>query len=140
MNDAEQPGLMAIKSLQPSQLFISREKLTKVQSMYDCTTPMGISPIPIKKLDGLWVMTDGHTRALAAHLAGLLEVPTFPDPDDLDWEAYRICVGWCHAVKIFSVADLVDRVVTPEDYERLWYDRCRKMQAELKKSRAETGA
>lgn len=130
--------MKALRSLQPSQLYISREKLNNVQSRYDWANPAGILPIPIKKLDGLQVMTDGHTRAFAAYLAGLQAVPTFSDPDDLDWDAYRICVGWCQDEKIYSVADLAERVVSPQDYERLWYDRCRKMQSELAEQRRET--
>ena len=135
MADGTKIYLMAIESLQPSQLYISREKLTQVQSHYDYSNPTGISPIPIKRLDGLQVMTDGHTRALAAYLAGLPAVPTFPDPDDLDWDAYRICVAWCHDAQIFSVADLAEKVISPQDYERLWYDRCRVMQSELAERR-----
>ena len=137
MSDGNEVSLEALLSLQPSQLYVSREKLTIVESMYDFSTPMGISPIPIKHLDGAQVMMDGHTRALAAYLAGLLTVPTYPDPDELDWDAYRICVAWCHDENIYSIADLADRVVSPEDYERLWYDRCRQMQSDLAEKRRE---
>lgn len=135
MAEGNEIRLTPLRSLQPSQLYISREKLTIVQSMNDFSNPMGISPIPIKDLDGLQVMTDGHTRAFAAYLAGLVAVPTIPDRDDLDWEAYRICVGWCQDAKIYCVADLEERVVSPQDYECLWYDRCRKMQSELAEKR-----
>jgi hypothetical protein len=71
----------------------------------------------------------------AAYLAGLTYVPTYDDPDDLDWEAYQICINWCQAEGIHSVADLAGRVVNAEDYEHLWYDRCRMMQADLAKKR-----
>jgi len=121
--------------LQPSQLYISQEKLSAVQGATDFSRPEGIRPIPVKELGGLQVMTDGHTRAFAAYLAGLKDVPTYVDPDDLDWEAYQICVDWCQAEGIHSVADLADRVVYAEDYERLWYDRCRAMQADLAEKR-----
>ena len=137
MAEGNEIRLTPLRSLQPSQLYISWEKLTIVQSINDFSNPTGISPIPIKDLDGLQVMTDGHTRALAAYLGGLAAVPTYPDPDDLDWDAYRICVAWCHDAKIYSIADLVERVVSPQDYERLWYDRCRKMQSELAEKRRE---
>ena len=127
-----------LEDLQPSQLYISLEKLKKVQSRFDFSNPTGIDPIPVKVLEGKQVMTDGHTRALAAYLAGLSAVPTYADPDDLDWDAYQICVDWCRAEGIYSVADLADRVVNPEDYERLWYQRCRKMQSELANKRDKT--
>jgi hypothetical protein len=121
--------------LQPSQLYISQEKLSAVQGTTDFSSREGIRPIPVKVLGGLQVMTDGHTRAFAAYLAGLMGVPTYDDPDDLDWEAYQICVDWCQAEGIRSVADLAGRLVNAEDYERLWYDRCRAMQADLAEKR-----
>jgi len=135
MTDENGLFLTDLENLQPSQLYISREKLTKVQSMYDFSKPFGITPIPVKDLDGMEVMTDGHTRALAAYLAGVSELPTYADPDDLDWDAYRICVAWCHEADIYHIADLAARVVNPEDYQHLWYDRCQAMQSDLAKKR-----
>lgn len=130
--------LKNLEDLQPSQLYISWDKLTKVQSRFDFSNPRDIDPLPVKVLEGMQVMTDGHTRALAAYLAGLSAVPTYADPDDLDWDAYQICVDWCRAEGIYSVADLADRVVNSEDYERLWYERCRAMQSDLAKMRGKT--
>ena len=124
-----------LDQLQPSQLYISKDKLSAVQATTDFFSPEGVQPIPLKAMGCLRVMTDGHTRAFAAYLAGLTSVPTCDDPDDLDWEAYQICVDWCRAEGIHSVADLAGRVVNTEDYERLWYDRCRVMQADLAKKR-----
>jgi hypothetical protein len=134
---AGEPQLIVAKldQLQPSQLYISQDKLSAVQATTDFSSLKGIQPIPVKELGRLRVMTDGHTRAFAAYLAGLTCVPTYDDPDDLDWEAYQICVDWCQAEGIYAVADLADRVVNAEDYERLWYDRCRAMQADLAERR-----
>lgn len=129
--------LVSLQDLQPSQLYISQAKLSDVHSRYDFSVPGDIPPIPIKTLDGQQVMTDGHTRAFAAYLAGLEAVPIIDDPDDLDWEAYQICVAWCHAEGIYTIAGLVGRVVNTEDYERLWFDRCREMQSELARERGQ---
>jgi hypothetical protein len=134
-----EPQVVFVKldQLQPSQLYISQEKLSIIQAAYDLSSPEGVQPIPVKDLGRLRVMTDGHTRAFAAYLTGLTSVPTYDDPDDLDWEAYQICVDWCRAEGIHSVADLAGRVVNAEDYEHLWYDRCREMQADLAKKRGQ---
>ncbi|HOE70462.1 MAG TPA: hypothetical protein PLE10_07930 [Brevefilum sp.] len=135
---AHQPETRLVKlcDLQPSQLYISREKLTRVQAGLNPLCLQSIDAVPFKDLDGLLVMTDGHTRAFAVFLAGFDAIPAYPDPDELDWDAYRICVSWCHAEEIYSIADLASRLVDAGDYERLWHDRCRVMQAELKKNRA----
>ena len=65
------------------------------------------------------MLTDGHTRALAALLAGRTEVRACWETGGLDWEAYRICVRWCAQEGIRTVADLGGRVVSARDYEGL---------------------
>lgn len=121
--------------LQPSQLFINQEKLAVLQSKIDFSDPTNVPPIPIKKLDDQWVMTDGHTRAFAAHLAGISTVPVYLDEDELDWEAYRICVRWCQEAGIDTVASLADRVISDERYQKVWLDRCLQMQNRLAEKR-----
>ena len=120
---------MALDRLQPSQLYISAGKLRKVLE-----TAEPPDPIPIKKLGAYLVMTDGHTRAFAAWSHGQTEVPVEWDEDDMDWEAYEICVQWCMEENIHTVADLVDRVVDAETYQALWLDRCAAMHRELQAS------
>jgi hypothetical protein len=63
---AGEPQLIFAKldHLQPSQLYISQDKLSAVQTTTDYSSPEGVQPIPVKDLGGLRVMTDGHTRAL----------------------------------------------------------------------------
>ena len=117
--------------LQPSQLFINREKLADLQAAIDFSDPEKIPPIPVKDLDGRWVITDGHTRASAVYLAGNANIPVYLDEDELDWEAYRICVRWCHESGIYSIASLVERIISPEQYKKLWLHRCLKMQNRL---------
>lgn len=123
--------MMPLTALQPSQLYINQEKLEAVRSRIDFSDIEMIPPIPVQSLDGRLVMTDGHTRAFAAHLAGLKMVPITYEQDDLDWEAYRICVGWCRDAGITTIAELQNRVVDPGDYQILWLDRCKKMQEGL---------
>ena len=75
---------VSLRDLQPSQLYISQEKLSVVQAHFDFSDPQNVEPIPYKVLDGQKVITDGHTRAFAAHLAGLEVLPAYDDPDELD--------------------------------------------------------
>lgn len=130
-NNDEKVVLRALSKMQPSQLFINQEKLESLQSRIDFNRAENIPPIPIKQLDGEWVMTDGHTRAYAAFLAGLDQIPTVQDHDDLNWEAYQICVGWCHKAGINQISDLKGRVIEPDAYEKLWLARCKRMQDRL---------
>jgi len=123
--------VMCLDELQPSQLYISEAKLAWVKEAGDLQ-----EPLPVKKLAGRVVLTDGHTRAFAAWQAGRSEIGVYWDPDELDWEAYEICVTWCEAAGIRTVADLAGRVVPPEEYDVVWLQRCARMQRALAEKRA----
>lgn len=127
--------MMKLKEIQPSQLYISSEKLSEIMKTFNSANPELIEPIPIKKLGNEVIFVDGHTRAFAAFLHGFSEVPVYWEDEELDWDAYEICVKWCKKEGIRTIADLKDRVVSQKDYEILWYARCEEMQRELAKKK-----
>jgi hypothetical protein len=127
--------MMKLNEIQPSQLYISSEKLSEVMKTFDPAKPELIEPIPIKKLGNAIVFVDGHTRAFAAFLYNISEIPVYLENEELDWDAYRICVEWCRNEGIHTIADLKNRVVPQKDYEILWYRRCEEMQQNLEKRR-----
>jgi len=118
-----------------SQLYINSEKLDSVMSFFEDKREKDLDPIPIKSLNGELVATDGHTRLLAWYLNGYKEVECVWEDMEFDWDAYRICVEWCRNEGITSVADLRERIIDAEAYQRLWLDRCKVMQEELELSR-----
>ncbi len=81
--------------IQPSQFYISEEKLAVVREWFRADDLSDFQPIPIRKLGNTIIFTDGHTRAWAAYCAGLKRVPLVWDEDDMDWEAYGRCVAAC---------------------------------------------
>jgi hypothetical protein len=83
---------MQLSKIQPSQLFVNEDKLSRVIQNFDSERPGKLEPIPIKKLGNEIISTDGLTRALAAYLYGPSELPVVWDQDELDWEAYQIRV------------------------------------------------
>jgi len=125
---------MPLSALQPSQLYISAHKLALVERRR--ATPATIEPVPVKKLGRSIVMTDGHTRAVAAVRAGLRRVPVYWEDEELSWEMYRVCVRWCRRAGIRTPAALSRRIVSHADYEQLWYARCSRMQERLGGCRA----
>ena len=126
---------LSIDKIQLSQLYISSTKLAAVMKIFESGKEHELEPIPIKELDGDLMSTDGHTRLLAWYLNGHREVECEWEDLEMDWDAYRICVQWCREEGIQSIADLKDRILTQEDYQVLWLDRCRVMQEELKAMR-----
>lgn len=117
-----------IKYIQPSQLYISKTKLEKVEKYLDSINIVDIEPLPIKNIGKHVFFTDGHTRAFALMKRGIEEIKVYWDDDDLDWIQYLICVDWCNKEGIKNITDLKNRVVDDEDYKKLWNDRCDIMQ------------
>jgi hypothetical protein len=126
---------MRLGSIQPSQLYISSKKLDKVMKSLERSKPVSIEPIPIKKLGNQVVLLDGHTRAVAAFMLGLSEVPVYWEDEELDWEEYEICVEWCKKEGIHAISDLRSKIVPHKYYQVLWLDRCRRMQQDLEAER-----
>jgi len=129
--------MMKLDKIQPSQLYVSSEKLSEVMKTFNPRKPESIEPIPIKKLGNRIIFVDGHTRAFAAFLHSASEVPVYWENEELDWDAYEICVEWCKKEGIHSIADLKNRIVPQKDYEILWYKRCEEMQKDLAKRKSE---
>ena len=129
--------MMKLNEIQPSQLYISSEKLNEVMKKIEPGKPETIEAIPIKKLGNRIILVDGHTRALAAFLNDFPMIPVYLEDEELDWDAYAICVGWCRKEGIHTIADLKGKVVSQKDYEILWYRRCEEMQQNLAKRKQE---
>lgn len=127
-----------ILEIQPSQLYISKVKLEKILKEMDPNNPVLEEPIPIKEIDNELVYLDGHTRALAMYILGAKEVPVIWEPEEWDWEAYRICIKWCKEEGVLSIEQLIHRVVNEVYYQKLWLDRCSEMHKELEEKRKES--
>ncbi|NHJ49219.1 MAG: hypothetical protein FK733_15630 [Asgard group archaeon] len=127
---------MKLIEIQPSQLYISKSKLEAVNSTFKSDNKKSLGIIPVKELDGEIIFVDGHTRALAAYLANYETILVEWETEDLDWEMYQICVQWCKTDKIYSIADLKNRIINHSDYEILWYKRCNSLHQELLDNRS----
>ena len=82
--------------IQPSQFYISEEKLSGVKSWFDPNDLSNFEPLPIFEHGGKIFFTDGHTRALAAFLSGIEKVPLVWDSEEeIGIKEYEICVKAC---------------------------------------------
>ena len=121
----------SLKDLQPSQFYISQAKLSNIQAWFHKDDLSNFEPLPVKVLDGIPILTDGHTRAVSAILAGLESVPLVYEEDELDWNLYHYCVEQCKQRGIHSPYDLVDRVISANDYEEKWIGWCDQIHSKL---------
>ncbi|WP_049927764.1 hypothetical protein [Halopiger goleimassiliensis] len=117
---------LPIEDVRPTQLYLSSEKLAAVLDWFDCDDP-NYGTVPAFEHDGEWYLSDGHTRAFAAFLAGSETLALERDAavrTEYDFDVYRQCIEWCQSEGVETVADFAGRVVGPEAYERLWVERC----------------
>ncbi len=131
----EWKDLLKIENLQPSQFYISEEKVKEVKSWFNPNDLSNFEPIPIKILDSEIIMTDGHTRAVVALNAGIDRVPLIWDNDDLDWDMYIECVKECQKNGVFSPKNLQNRIISEKDYDDKWNKWCDKMQEDVRNRR-----
>lgn len=117
-----------LDEVQPSQFYISSQKISRVEEWFDKNDLSKFEPIPVKILDGVPVMTDGHMRAVVAIRAGLDKVPVVYDEDELDWEMYREYVKACRKRNIASPYDLLNRVIPHDAYVTEWIGWCEALQ------------
>ena len=101
-----------LKSIQPSQVYVSQEKLNSVDYALRCGGARLIPPIPVVKLQDRWTLSDGHTRCLGLYLHGYTQVQVYEDTESFDQLMYRQCVKWCREEFVF---------------ESFWLRRCRVM-------------
>ena len=115
-------------ALRPSQLYVSAEKLAAVlERVESAGGGHEFGPLPVYDFDGVRRLTDGHTRALAAHLTGAESVQIEYDDDlaeEYNIELYCECIESCVTEGIERIPDLVGRVLGPDEFEREWIDRC----------------
>ncbi len=119
---------LPIEDVRPTQLYLSAKKLRRVLEWFDFDEPNHGS-LPAFEHDGRWYLSDGHTRAFAAYLAGAETLRIERDREireAYDFGLYLECVDWCRDADVESVADLRGRVLEPETYEAQWLERCRR--------------
>lgn len=120
---------IALSELAPSQLYISAEKLRRVKEWFS-PEALAAEPLPVRDFgNGRCTLTDGHTRAICAYMAGMTHIPAIYDRDDIvacpEGEMlYRMDIEWCARFNIRTIADLENRIVTAESYKLLWQARC----------------
>lgn len=125
--------MMDIDRIRPSQLYISREKLARVERHLARVGVEEVGPLPIKRIGTELFFTDGHTRGLALMRKGVNRVKVSWETEELDWQAYLICLGWCRDVGVLRISDLEDRVITSAEYNKLWYERYNQLKERLTK-------
>ncbi|MGT2785585.1 ParB/RepB/Spo0J family partition protein [Streptococcus merionis] len=117
----------SIKDLQPSQFYLSREKIEAIQSWFKSQDLSRFEPISVKELDGQWIIVDGHSRLFVAYQAGLKTIPVALEKEDWNWDFYRYCIAETKKRGIEQISDLAAFQLSSSDYKTLWLDWCQRI-------------
>jgi hypothetical protein len=110
-----------IEEITPGQLTVDETKVNRVNSWIKIPEDVVIRCV---KVDGKIVCIDGYSRLIAAYNKGFKCVFAYLETDDDNIQFYRTCMKWCEEQKVFKIKDLANRIVTLEEHEKLWIDRC----------------
>ena len=124
--------MIELHRVQPSQLYLSQPKYEQHIALFATKGFDSCAPLPVKQIGADLFFTDGHTRAFILWQQGVQTVRVYHDPDDLNWVAYLENVQNCRNNDIFSIADLKNRLVNSETYEKRWLQHCAAVQAALR--------
>jgi hypothetical protein len=116
-----------INKITPEQLTVDRAKLSKVSSWVEKPEDIIVTCV---KIEDKIVTIDGYSRLVAAFNKGFDYVYAHFDPENTSVEFYKTCLKWCEEEGVCTIKDLSKRVVSPDEHQRLWVDRC---QAYLRK-------
>jgi len=111
---------MNIEDIIPEQLAVSKDKFDRVNQWLQSPEDVVVCTVEI---EGDVVCIDGHSRLVSAYLKGIESVYVYKD-DTEDMTLYRECLSWCKEEHINSIADLSKRIVSSEEHQRIWIDRC----------------
>ncbi|MDO5734133.1 MAG: GNAT family N-acetyltransferase [Eubacteriales bacterium] len=103
--------------LQVSQLYLDIDRVLALEKNFDLNK---MEPIPLKRLDGKLVMTDGHHRAAVLLRRGYRALPCVEETAELDWELYRMCIRAAEDMGIMTPRMLLPQLRPHEEFVNLW--------------------
>jgi len=126
---------LTFKDIKPSQLYISEKKIDEINKWFNKDDLSNFNPIPLKYINGKFVIVDGHTRAVVAIKNGLDKVPFEIEKEEWDWQMYDYCIKECEKRNINTPYDLLNYIVCESEYDLKWNKWCNSMQDDIRKTR-----
>lgn len=119
--------------LRPNNWYINREKLDRVRAAWDSGEQDALPPVLVTEIDGELGLIDGHSRAFAAFERGETNINAdICELEKIEGSSalYRHIHREGPKLGISTIADLVDRILPPEEHRRLWTGYCNAWLAE----------
>ena len=120
--------LVRIDMLRPNNWYINRAKLDRVRAVWRRGEQGSLPPVLVTRIDGELSLIDGHARTYAAYESGAPEIRAeFEELAQIEGSAalyeHIHQTGPDHGIR--SIVDLRNRIVDPDEHERLWIGYCR---------------
>jgi len=115
-----------------SQIYLNEDKVKAIEKWFNPDDMSIFEPLPVHDYgNGKYTLTDGHSRAYVAYKCGLIQIPIIYDNDDMvageiGQKLYGTDIEWCNRFQINNISNLESRILTNEEYQRLWIARCDK--------------
>lgn len=110
-----------IREITPEQLTVDKVKVERADSWIQKPEDVVVCCI---RIEGKLVCIDGYSRLVAALNKGFSYVYVYIDAESTNLEFYKKCMSWCEEAGVFTIKDLAGRVVSPEEHQRQWIDKC----------------
>ncbi len=107
--------VIRIDQLQPSQPFLSRDRLNNILS----NTSFLLRPVAVIELNGRFCLLEGHERCYALASVGIEEVEAYIDTS-LCKSNWRKCVEYTMSQGVACVDDFDNRIVDAAIFKQIW--------------------
>ncbi len=110
-----------IDQLQPTQIYLSDLVVSKVSlSMADLS-----APVKVADYKGRYILLTGHARCFILLALGISEIEIEVVEKEFPLEAYELCADEAIKAGVTTINDLEDKIVSGDDFKRLWVERCK---------------
>ncbi|MGB4660375.1 MAG: hypothetical protein WBI07_14455 [Mobilitalea sp.] len=122
-----------ILSLGISQIYLNKRKIKSIGKWFNIDEFDKYDPLPVYDFgNGRLTLTDGHTRAYIAYKLGISELWVAIDKDELITDKmgqaiYKNSILWCDRFHLKTIPNLENRIISNEEYQILWEQRCERM-------------
>ena len=113
-----------------SQIFLNEDKVEGVKKWFCPNNMRMFQPLRVHDYgNDKHTIIDGHSRAYVAYTQGLEVVPIVYDKTDMvagetGQKLYLADIEWCDRFQLKNISDLEKRIISGEQYLRLWMGRC----------------
>ncbi|NIP55706.1 MAG: hypothetical protein GWO26_27715, partial [Phycisphaerae bacterium] len=111
----------------PNNWYINQAKLESVRKVWQEKTQDRLPPVLVTEIDESLSLIDGHARTYGAYEMGETHIrAVYSDLDKIGGSTalYKHIHREGQKLGIETIADLKNRIVRPEDHERLWVGYC----------------